>query len=180
MRRALLPADSVTAPEVAAEFLITPGKGIGATTLEMPVAEITGRLGAPGSNAPDGTMWGADLGFRPLVVQNWRGLVGYIDREDETKLVGLGVADRRYRSAKGLSVGSAYGAVLFGHGMAPTRFELRGARSVTRVLIFNDQGIAFGFTADRTHPGTDGGPLGAVDWIIVFPPGGAAKVFALP
>lgn len=179
VRRVLLPPDSVTAPAVAEEVLITPGRSIGATTLEMPVAEITGRLGPPSANAPDSTMWGADRGFRALV-RNWRGLVGYTDPADEAKLVGLGIADRRFRSARGLGVGSAYGAVLFGHGMTPPRVEMRGAGAVTRVLIFNDQGIAFGFNADRTHPGTDGGPLGSVDWVIIFPVGGAGRIFTLP
>ncbi len=179
LRRAALPAEGATGPEVAAEFLIVPGKGVGPTMLEMPMADITTRLGAPASTTPDNTMWGADRGFRAQV-RNWRGVVGYLDPADENKLVGLGVVDRRYRTAKGVGFGSAHGAVLFGYGMTPPRIEMRGQGTVTRVLIYDDQGIAFGFTGDKTHPGAAQGPLGSVDWVIVFPTGGAAKIFTMP
>jgi hypothetical protein len=178
IRRAALPAEGATGPEVAAEFLIVPGKSIGATTLEMTVTDITGRLGPPAAS-PDNTMWGADRGFRAQV-RNWRGLVGYLDSADETRLAGLGIVDRRYRTAKGVGFGSAHGAVLFAYGMTPPRIEMRGQGIVTRVLIYDDQGIAFGFTGDKTHPGGAQGPLGSLDWIIVFAPGGAAKVFTMP
>ncbi len=51
-----------------------------------------------------------------------------------------------------------------------------------RVLIYNEQGIAFAITSDQAHAdrGPNHAPIGAVDWTTVFPPGGAGKIYPLP
>jgi len=44
------------------------------------------------------------------------------------------------------------------------------------------RGIAFAITSDKEHAsrGPSHAPIGAVDWITVFPPGGASKIFPMP
>ncbi len=51
-----------------------------------------------------------------------------------------------------------------------------------RFLIYDDQGIAFAITSDAEHArrGPAHAPIGAVDWITVFRPGGAGKIYPLP
>ena len=106
-------------------------------------------------------MWGSDRGFR------------------------LGVADRRFRTDKGLGFGSSLGAVLFAHGTSPTRLNMKfgsGSSDTVLVLIYNAEGIAYAITAEGqpSRAARSRAPLGAVRWILVFPPGGAEKIFPLP
>jgi hypothetical protein len=175
-RREALAAERVTVPAVSPDRLIAPGKGIGPFTLDLPVAELTSRLGAPRSRDPD-------VGFRAPSLGWPNGLAGFVDPADQTKLVGLEIADRSYRTDKGIGFGSSQGAVLLAYGMPPARVEmtipnLGGAR----LLIYNEQGVAFAITSDESHAerGPEHAPIGAVDWITVFPPGGAARIFPLP
>jgi hypothetical protein len=169
-----LAAESVTIPQVSPDLQIVPGKGFGTFTLETPVPDLTTRLGPPD--------FGENLGFRaPSLL--WRDrLVGYVDENDRDKLVGLETTDRRYRTEKGIGVGSTQGAVLFAHGMSPVKIEMSIPRhGNVRMLIYNDQGIAFAIATDKhTGGGSWHAPIGAVDWIVVFPAGGAGRIFPIP
>lgn len=171
-----LAASSVPVPAVTPEFLVSPGKGIGGVTFDLPFSDVSARLGA--STARNmGNLYSA-----PSI--EWRGgIVGFTDPSDQSKLIGLEVGDRRYRTEKGLGFGSSKGAVLLTHGMSPAQIEMQipnlgGATA----LVYDDQGIAFVLTSDEAHAsrGPTHAPVGAVDWIIVFPPGGAAKIFRTP
>ncbi len=175
-RKELLAADRVTVPAVAADLLITPGKGIGTFTLDLPVEDLSTRLGSPTSRS-------ADLGLRAAAVSWPDGLVGYVDAADQTKLIGLEIADRRYRTERGIGFGSSQGAVLLAYGLAPVRLDITIPNlGGVRMLIYDDQGIAFAVTSDQAHAGAGPrhAPLGSVDWITVFPPGSAGKIFPLP
>lgn len=171
-----LPASSVSAPTVPAELLISPGRGIGDITFELALAEVNARLGA--STARDtGDLYSASSVRWP----NRR--AGFVDPSDPNKLIGLETADRRHRTERGLGFGSSEGAVLLAHGMSPARVEmmipnLGGAK----LLIYDDQGIAYAITSDESHAraGPEHAPVGAVDWVIVFPPGNAARIFRMP
>ncbi len=124
-RREALSADSIPVPSVSPDRLVAPGKGIGPFVLTMTVDDLTKCLG--------------DLDFRVLDLgfiawsRIWRnGLVGYVDGDDQDKLVGLEIADRRYRTDKGIGFGSSQGAVLMAHGMPPTRVEMSIPRAGSR------------------------------------------------
>lgn len=56
------------------------------------------------------------------------------------------------------------------------------ARGAVRMLVYDDQGIAFAITSDKEHAARSGrhAPMGAVDWIVIFAPGDAGKIFPLP
>ncbi len=175
-RREALPAERVSPPTVAPEFLIVPGKAIGPVTLDQAAADVSGRLGTPSSRGP--------TEYRRTRLLNWPGgLTGHVEEADQSKLVGLEVSDRRYRTEKGISFGSSQGAVLLAYGMSPARLDitipnLGGAR----LLIYNELGIAFAMTSDKQHAESGPGraPVGAVDWIVIFPPGEAARIYPLP
>lgn len=181
-----LPRDQVVVTAVGPDALIAPGKAVGAVALDQRIDDLTTRLGSPlsGGYAPDGTMWGADRGFRATAVGWPNGLVAYVDPQDQSALLGLGVAGRRFRTDQGLGVGSSRGAVLFAHAKPPTRVNMRfGSRSADAVLvlIYNDEGIAYAIAAEgqpsRAAPSR--APLGTVRWVVVFPPGSAGKIFPL-
>jgi len=175
-QRVPLAAERVTVPAVAAEFLIAPGKGIGPFALDQSVADLTGRLGNPSNQAPT-------PGLRAPVVFWTNGLGGLVDPADGNRLVGLEIADRRYRTDKGIAFGFSQGAVLMAYGMSPARQEITMPNlGGARIMIYNDLGIAFAITSDKQHAeaGPGHAPVGAVDWITIFPPGQASRIYALP
>ena len=186
LRLEALPRDKVVAAAVGPDSLIAPGKAVGIFTLGQRMDDLVGKLGSPGSgaSAPDATMWGADRGFL-AVEANWpNGLAAYLDPQDRSALLGLGIADRRFRTDKGLGFGSTQGAVLFVHGMSPTRVDMtsRSGSDVVQVLIYNDDGIAYAITTEdqRSRVARSRAPVGAVRWIVIFPPGSAGKIFPPP
>ena len=114
----------------------------------------------------------------------WRNnVVGYVD--DRSAILGLGTAEQRFRTDKGLGPGSTEGAVLSAHGMSPTRLKMASTfdfHDPVEVLIYNDQGIAYAITVEDKQSSTarPRPPLGIVRWIIIFPPGSAGKILPLP
>ncbi len=175
-RREPLAPERVSAAPVSAEFLIAPGKAVGTVGLDLPASELTTRLGPPQAR-------GVDVGLRAPALTWPNGLVGYVDSADQTKLVGLEIADRRFRTDKGITFGSSEGAVLLTYGSSPARVNLTIPNlGGARVLVYNDLGIAFAITADKQHAdaGPEHAPLGAVDWITIFSPGQAGRIYALP
>ncbi len=175
-QRAPLPAERVTIPAVAPEFLIAPGKGIGPFTLDQSVADLTGRLGNPTRSDPT-------PGLRAPIAFWTNGLAALVDSTDGNKVVGLEISDRHYRTDKGITFGSSQGAVLMTYGMSPPRQEITMPNlGGARILIYNDLGIAFAITSDKQHAeaGPGHAPVGAVDWITVFPPGQAGRIYSLP
>lgn len=181
-----LSPDKVAAPSVGADALIVPGGAIGPFALDRGMSALVYKLGAPynGASVPDKTMWGGDRGFRSTE-RTWRnGLVAYLDWDDPSKLLGLGVADRLFRTDKGIGFGSSAGAVLFGYGMSPERLDMTsnlGLPGAVTVLVYDPQGIAFAIVteSDRSTFGLHRAPVGTVAWIVVFPPGSAGKIFPL-
>jgi hypothetical protein len=157
--------------------LISPGKGIGDMALTMTVEELAARYG--------GAERAQREGFRAAGV-TWldpRAPRGYVDESDPPKLLGLETADESYQTEKGMRYGSSEGAVLFAYGREPVRVEMSvSGHGGVRMLIYDDQGIAFAITSDKGHADHTGrhAPVGAVDWIIVFAPGDAGKIFQLP
>ena len=175
-QRVPLAAERVTVPAVAAEFLIAPGRGIGSFALDQSVADLAGRLGNPSNQAPT-------PGLRAPVVFWTNGLGGLVDPADGNRLVGLEIADRRYRTDKGIAFGFSQGAVLMAYGLSPARPEITMPNlGGARILIYNDLGIAFAITSDKQHAeaGPGHAPVGAVDWITIFPPGQASRIYTLP
>ncbi|MGQ0550007.1 MAG: hypothetical protein ACT4PY_10125 [Armatimonadota bacterium] len=164
------------APQVPADQLIVPGRAIGAISLDMPVSEINTRLGNPEA-LPEG------LGFRARGLA-WRNtMVGFVDPTNPGRLIGLDVSLRRHRTSRGIGFGSSEGAVLFAYGPSPIRLDMTIPQTGgVRVLIYNDLGIAFALTSDRAHAelGPEHAPIGAVDWITIFPPGGAGRIYPIP
>jgi hypothetical protein len=169
-------AESVTAPQVSPDLVIMAGRGIGAFTLALSAAEFTNLLSEPEELPP-----GAGSST-PRV--RWRnGLIGHLDPADRTKVTGLQVTERGYQTEKGLKFGSSEGAVLTAYGFTPVKVNVTLPNiGGVRLLIYNDQGIAFAITSDAEHAGRgpSHAPIGAVDWITVFPVGGAGKIYALP
>ena len=182
-----LPPEKVAVAAVGADALIVPGTGIGQFVLDQGMSSLVDKFGSPGSgvSAPDETMWGVDRGFRSAE-ESWRnGLVAYVDWDNRSSLFGLGVADGRFRTDKGLGFGSSEGAVLFAHGMSPARVDMKsgqGFPGVVQVLIYDEQGIAYGIAVEDKHSTVKGprAPVGAVAWIVVFPPGSAGDIFPIP
>lgn len=182
-----LPRDKVVTAPVSADALIVPGKAVGPFALDHGMNDLVNKLGPAGSgaSAPDETMWGADRGFRSAEASWPNGLVAYVDWENRSTLLGLGVADRRFRTDKDLGFGSSMGAVLFAHGMSPIRLDMTssvGFPGAVKVLIYNDAGIAYAITVEDKHVTIKGrrAPAGAVAWVVIFPPGSAGKIFPLP
>lgn len=171
-----LPRESVTVPPPPPELLIAPGKGMGPSTLDLPLADLNSRLGA--ASAPESL----ELFNAPRVT--WpTGLAAYVDPADSAKVIGLETGDRRYRTDRGIGFGSSQGAVLFAYGTSPVIIEMTlPSVGGARLLIYNDQGIAFGVTSDTQHArrGPAHAPIGTVDWVTVFAPGGAGKIFKMP
>src|SRR3990170_3412950 len=175
-QRVPLAAERVTVPAVAAEFLIAPGRGIGPFALDQSVADLTGRLGNATNRDPT-------PGLRAPVVFWTSGLGALVDPADGNRLVGLEIADRRYRTDKGIAFGFSQGAVLMAYGLSPARPEITMPNlGGARILIYNDLGIAFAITSDKQHAeaGPGHAPVGAVDWITLFPPGQASRIYTLP
>ena len=174
LERRLLDAASISVPAVPADVLIVPGKGVGSAALGQPAEALSGQFGAvsfeeqPGLKAKAGR-WSNDL-------------CGLFDPADAANVLGLLVGDRRYRTEKGIGFGSSEGAVLFAYGAEPVRvgFSMPKAGNV-RALVYDSQGIAFVVIGQRAKdaPKTVP-PTGTVYATIVFPPGGAAKIFAVP
>ncbi len=164
------------APLVPAELLIVPGRAAGGISLDMPISEVNNRLGNP-EPLPDG------LGFRARGLAWRNGMIGFVDPANPGRLVGLDVSLRRHRTDRGIGFGSSEGAVLFAYGSSPTRLDMMLPRTGgVRVLIYNDLGIAFAITSDAAHAdlGPEHAPIGAVDWITVFPPGSAGRIYPIP
>ncbi len=171
-----LASEDVTVPPISADRLIAPGKGIGPFTFDLPASEFTNRLGEPEPRP-------GDLGFGAPSVRWPNGLAGFIDPDDQTKIIGLNISERSYRTAKGLKFGSPEGAVLLAYGMTPVKVTMTIPNlGGVRVLIYNEQGIALAITSDAEHArrGPAHAPIGAVDWITVFPPGTAGKIYPMP
>ncbi len=163
-------------PQVPTDQLIVPGRAVGAITLEMPVSEINSRLGNP-ETLPEG------LGFRARGLAWRNGMMGFVDPTNPGRLIGLDVSLRHHRTEKGIGFGSSEGAVLFAYGRMPVRLDMMIPQTGgVRILIYNDLGIAFALTSDRAHAerGPEHAPIGAVDWITVFPPGGAGRIYPIP
>jgi hypothetical protein len=162
-------------PAISPDLLIVPGKSIGVVNLDQPVAEVVQKLGSPTN----------DAGFEQrTTLLTWpTHLQGQVDVGDATKFLGLAMSDRAYRTDKGIGVGSSQGAVMMAYGMRPTQFDLKDAHGGSvRMLIYSDLGIAFAITSDQAHAEliSTQAPVGAVDSIIIFLPGGAAKIFPIP
>ncbi|MGH2406080.1 MAG: hypothetical protein ACRDGN_16720 [bacterium] len=179
MVRATSRQEPIAAPgasQVPADQLIVPGRMVGAISFEMPISEVNTRLGSPES-LPDG------VGFRARGLAWSNGMVGYVDPANPARLVGLDVSLRRHRTDRGIAFGSSEGAVLFAYGAPPVRLDMMIPQTGgVRILIYNDLGIAFAVTSDAAHAnlGPEHAPVGAVDWITIFPPGGAARIFPIP
>jgi len=172
-RQALAPESVTVAP--AAAGIVLPGKGIGTATLDLPVEWLSDRLGFAEPRAQ-----GA---YRTPSIRWLNGLIGYVDPANQNQLLGLESSDGNIRTDKGIGVGSTEGAVLMTHGMAPMRLNMMVPNTGgVRILIYNDQGIAFAITSDVQHASATGrhSPLHAVDWITVFSPGMAPKIFPMP
>jgi hypothetical protein len=125
-----------------------------------------------------------DLGYRARSVE-WSietKVAAFLDAENREKLVGLEIHDARYRTEQGVGVGSSEGMVLLASGLSPIRINMTIPRLGSyRILIYNDRGIAFAITAASIErPARQTAPSGMADWITIFPPGGAGKIFPLP
>lgn len=172
-----IPSGQLAPLNVSPEFLIVPGKGIGSLTLDLPVAEFTSKLGqADETHPPEGSRAGEMF---------WRNrtLFVHIDPADPKRAVGLSIADRQYRTDKGIGFGSSEGAAILAHGVPPRTLDVMIPNlGGMRYLIYDDLGIAFGITSDRQHAarGPSHAPIGAVDMVTVFTPGNASKALSLP
>lgn len=166
-----LSRESVTVTPPPLDFMIVPGKGIGPFTLDLSLADLNSRLGnsSAGDSLPDENA--SRVGWP-------NGLFAYVNPTDPGKVLGFTIADRRYRTDRGIGFGSSRGAVLFAYGMSPITIDVGGAS----LQIYDDQGIAFGITSDAEHArrGPAHAPIGAVDWVTVFPPGSATKIIKMP
>jgi len=174
-RESAIERKDIRDPAIAPGLAIVPGKNVGAVSLDLSVADVTRQLGAPTSSH--------SFRHRSTVLMWPNRLAGHVDPTDPTKLVGLEISDRSYRTEKGIGFGSSQGSVLFGYGMYPTRVNMTDpALGGVQMLIYDEQGIAFAITSDTVHAdrGPNHAPVGAVDWITVFPSGGAAKIYPLP
>ncbi len=167
--------ESVVPPSIPADRLITPGKTVGDVSLELPVSELRAKLGGPGETVAPDT-------FKVARVAWGRLIAAYIDPADQDRVLGLDVGDKQYRTDKGIGFGASRGAVLFAYGMSPLMLDLTVPVGGVQVLIYNDLGVAFVLTSDAQHASARGthAPIGAVDWITIFRPGDAGKIFNLP
>jgi len=166
-------ASAVPARSVDAAKLIVPGKTIGPYTMDMTIPQLTAQLG-PGASTLD------NAGLRVLAVRWPPGLVGFYERENQDKLVGLHIGDSTYRTEKGIGFGSTQGEVVLAYGKPSAELVLAIPRTGVRMLIYDEMGIAFAIVSDKEHVGSGHAPLGAVDWTDIFPPGTAAKIYPLP
>ena len=175
-RREPLSMQNVIIPAAAPEWLITPARGVGTITLDTPVTELNAKFGTPADR-------GRREGFKAAGVLWADNLFGFIDPGEPDRVLGLEVAGRRNRTEKGIGFGSSEGAVLLAYGLSPMRLEMSlPGLGAMRFLIYDDQGIAFAINLDKAHAsrGPTHAPVGAVDWVIVFRPGDAGKIFNLP
>ncbi len=167
--------ESVVPPSIPADRLITPGKAVGDVSLDLPVSALRAKLGGPGEPvAPDTFKLGRVVWGRLIAA--------YVDPADQDRVLGLDVGDKQYRTDKGIGFGASRGAVLFAYGMSPVILDLVVPAGGVQVLIYNDLGVAFVLTSDAQHASARGthAPIGAVDWITIFRPGDAGKIFNLP
>jgi hypothetical protein len=176
-KSAPLAASAVPARTIDAAKTILPGKSIGAYTMDMTIAQLTSQLGAGAATL-------GDAGLRVLAVRWPPGLVGFFERENQDKLVGMQIADQTYRTEKGIGYTSTQGEVILAYGK-PVELLLPIPKSAVRMLIYDELGIAFAVVADKEHggPGSEQllhAPVGTVDWTDIFPPGTAAKIYPLP
>lgn len=175
-RREPLAAVSIAAAIPGPDLLIVPGIGIGATTLDLPVADLTNRHGTPESRE-------ASEPYRIQQLKWPNDLFGYVDAADANRLVGIQISDKRHRTDRGLGFGSSEGAILVAYGLKPIRLDVTmSGLGAIRFLIYNDLGITFAINRDKAHAamGPAHAPVGAVDWVLVFKPGEAEKIFSLP
>lgn len=175
LRQEILATPNIPVPQVFEDELIVPGKGIALVDLTAPMDQMIAKFG-PGYRE-------IDIAARSKVLIWPNGMGAYLDNADPTKIVALQTTDRLYRTERGLGVGSSQGAVLMSYGLSPTRLERQVAgHGGVRILIYNDLGIAFAVTSDAAHANRSDGhaPLGAVDWVIVFPPQTGEKLFPPP
>ncbi len=101
------------------------------------------------------------------------GVLGFVDPADTTKLIGLQVTDRQFRTEKGIGVCNSMGAALLSYGLAPRSIDLP---SGIKLLAYDDVGIAFGIaTTDPKSP--DRARVGTVDRVMVFATGSGWKIF---
>ncbi|MGH2406045.1 MAG: hypothetical protein ACRDGN_16535 [bacterium] len=142
----------------------------------MTVQELNRRVGASDYRE-------FDLGYLSHSFRWGNGLVAYVAQDDNNRVVGLEISDRRFRSSKGVGVTMSQGAVMLAHGLAPARVQMSiPGRGYYRSLVYNDQGIAFTVVSEenlRTRTSTSI-PVGLVAWITVFPPGEGSRIFPLP
>jgi hypothetical protein len=176
-KSAPLAPSAVPARTIDAAKTIVPGKSIGAYTMDMTIAQLTSQLGAGAATL-------GDAGLRVLAVRWPPGLVGFFERDNQDRLVGLQIADQTYRTEKGIGYTSTQGEVILAYGK-PVELLLPIPKSAVRMLIYDELGIAFAVVADKDHggPGSEQllhAPIGAVDWTDIFPPGTAAKIYPLP
>ncbi|MGH2349341.1 MAG: hypothetical protein ACRDFT_07755 [bacterium] len=171
-KSAPLAPSTVPARTLDAAKMIVSGKSIGPYTMDMTIAQLTSQLGAGAATL-------ADAGLRVLAVRWPPGLVGFFERENQDRLVGLHIADTTYRTEKGTGFGSTQGEVILAYGK-PVELLLAIPKAGVWMLIYDELGIAFAVVSDKEHTGVGHAPLGAVDWTDIFPPGTAAKIYPLP
>ncbi len=177
-RWAPMPASAVPARTVDAAKIMVPGKAIGPYTMDMTITGLTAQLGAGAATLDN-------AGLRVLAVRWPPGLVGFFERENQDKLVGMQMAETTYRTEKGIGFRSTQGEVVLAYGKPSAELALAIPKSAVRMLIYNELGIAFAIVADKEHggPGAEQlfhAPVGAVDWTDIFLPGTAAKIYPLP
>jgi hypothetical protein len=168
-------AEAAKRPVPSADQLIAPGRSIGPYAVDAAVADVTAQLGQ--HDAPKE--------LPPLKAQRitWpNGLAGYLDPADQSKVVGLSTAVEQFATDKGIGFGSSEGAVLLAYGSPTAKIDVPLQVGSVRVLVYNEVGVAFAITADKAHAAAGGrhAPMGAVDWIDIFSPGGGAKIYPLP
>ncbi len=176
-----LPAASASSLPPVPDLTVSPGQGIGPFMLSMTVEDLNRRNGASEFRE-------FDLGYLSHSVRWRNGLVAYVAQDDNNKVVGLEIGDRRYRSSRGIGVTMSQGAVMLAHGLTPARVEMaipgRGypGRGFYRALVYNDQGIAFSVVSEENirNRTTTSIPVGLVAWVTVFSPGDGGKIFPLP
>jgi hypothetical protein len=169
-RKEPLSADRVPVQIPSSEFTANPGQGIGPFAIASAIDELDRRLGNSDYRE-------LDLGYIAWSRRWPNGLVAYIDRDDNSKILGLEIDDRRYRTPKGVGAGASLGAAILAHGTSPQRVEMKiTGKGTVQILIYNDQGLAVTVSADTEAART---PYGIVRWVTVFSPGSAAKIFPL-
>jgi hypothetical protein len=176
MRGSPLAPDQVSIVPVPADLMVVPAQGIGPATLAATVEDLTKQHGPSDYRE-------LDLGYLAWS-RRWRnGLVAYVSGDDNNKVLGLEIGDGRYRTDKGIGVGSSQGAVLLAYGRKPHRLEMTmPGYGPMRILVYNDLGIAFGVVSEAVLAARSFTPIpaGLVRWVTVFPPRAAARIYPMP